>query len=52
MPETEVKNIEVAPKPKCLRCSSEHTVSDLGHWHAGWLTCQVCNIRWEEDEYE
>jgi hypothetical protein len=52
MPEAEVKNIEITPKPKCLRCGSEHTVSDLGHWHPGWWTCQVCNIRWEEDEYE
>ena len=52
MPETEVKNIEIGPKPKCLRCGAEHTVSDLGHWMPGWWTCQVCNIRWEEDEYD
>jgi transposase-like protein len=52
MPEAQVKNIEFTPKPKCLRCGSEHTVSDVGHWMPGWWTCQVCNIRWEEDEYE
>ena len=52
MPEAEVKNIEFTPKPKCLRCGSEHTVSDVGHWLPGWWTCQICNIRWEEDEYE
>lgn len=52
MPEVEVKNLEITPKPKCLRCGSEHTVSDVGHWQRGWWTCQICNIRWEEDEYE
>jgi hypothetical protein len=52
MPEVEVKNLEITPKPKCLRCGSEHTVSDLGHWMPGWFTCQICNVRWEEDEYE
>jgi transposase-like protein len=52
MPESEVKNLEYLPKPKCLRCGAEHTVSDLGHWAKGWWTCAVCNIRWEEDEFE
>jgi transposase-like protein len=52
MPESEVKNLEITPKPKCLRCGAEHTVSDLGHWAKGWWTCSVCNIRWEEDEYD
>jgi hypothetical protein len=52
MPETEVKNLEITAKPKCLRCGAEHTVSDLGHWMPGWWTCSVCNIRWEEDEFE
>jgi hypothetical protein len=52
MPETEVKNAEPTQKPKCLRCGAEHTVSYLGHWLKGWWTCSVCNVRWEEDEYE
>jgi transposase-like protein len=52
MPESEVKNVEITPKPKCLRCGAEHTVSYLGHWEKGWWTCAVCNIRWEEDEFE
>ena len=52
MPESEVKNAEITPKPKCLRCSAEHTVSDLGHWGKGWWTCSVCNIRWEEDTFD
>jgi hypothetical protein len=52
MPENEPKNLEITPKPKCLRCGSEHTVSDVGHWAPGWWTCSVCNIRWEEDEFE
>ena len=52
MPETEVKNLEYTPKPKCQRCGAEHTVSDLGHWAKGWWTCSVCNIRWEEDEFD
>jgi len=43
MPEVEVKNLEITPKPKCLRCGSEHVVSDLGHWMPGWFTCQICN---------
>jgi ribosomal protein L37AE/L43A len=52
MPEVEVKNAEPIEKPKCQRCGAEHTVSDLGHWAKGWWTCSVCNIRWEEDEFE
>ncbi len=52
MPEAEIKNLEIVPKPKCLRCGAQHTVSDLGHWMPGWWTCQVCNIRWEEDEFD
>jgi hypothetical protein len=52
MPETDVKNLEITPKPKCLRCGLEHTVSDVGHWAPGWWTCSICNIRWEEDEFE
>jgi hypothetical protein len=52
MPESEVKNIEFTPKPKCIRCGAEHSVSDLGHWMPGWWTCQICNVRWEEDEFE
>jgi len=52
MPESEVKNADTTPKPKCLRCGAEHTVSDLGHWLQGWWTCAVCNIRWEEDIYD
>ena len=52
MPEAEVKNAEITPKPKCLRCGAEHTVSDLGHWMKGWWTCAVCNIRWEEDIFD
>ena len=53
MPESEVKNLEIMPKPKCLRCGAEHTVSYLGHWAKDWWTCSVCNIRWEEEaEFE
>ena len=52
MPETEVKNAEPTPKPKCIRCGAEHTVSYLGHWLKGWWTCSVCNVRWEEDEFD
>jgi transposase-like protein len=52
MPEAEIKNLEVTPKPKCQRCGAVHTVSDLGLWMKGWWTCQVCNIRWEEDEFD
>ena len=52
MPETDVKNLEITPKPKCLRCGLEHTVSDVGHWAQGWWTCSICNIRWEEDEFD
>jgi hypothetical protein len=52
MPEAIVKNIEITPKPKCMRCGSDHCVSDVCHWQKGWWTCQICNIRWEEDEYE
>lgn len=49
---SEAKAIAVEAKPKCLRCGLQHTVSAVGHWKAGWWTCGVCNIRWEEDEYE
>jgi hypothetical protein len=52
MPEAIIKNLEITPKPKCMRCGSDHSVSDVGHWLPGWWTCQICNIRWEEDEYE
>jgi len=52
MPEAIVKNLEITPKPKCMRCGSDHSVSDIGHWQKGWWTCQICNIRWEEDEFE
>lgn len=52
MTETQVENSANAVKPKCLRCGAEHTVSDLGHWQPGWWTCPVCNIRWEEDEFD
>ena len=53
MPESEVRNLEIMPKPKCLRCGAEHTVSYLGHWAKDWWTCSVCNIRWEEEaEFE
>ena len=34
-------------KPKCVRCGNEQTVSQLGHWHEGWWTCAVCNVRWQ-----
>ena len=32
MPEVEVQNLVITPKPKCLRCGSEHVVrtSDIG----------------------
>jgi hypothetical protein len=53
MPETEVKKAPAElPKPKCMRCGTLHTVSDLGLWKPGWWTCQICNIRWEEDEFD
>ena len=52
MPEAEVKNAEATPKPKCLRCGAEHTVSNLNHWTKGWWTCAICNIRWEEDIFD
>ena len=53
MPETAAKKKEtVVVKPKCMRCGTQHTVSDLGLWMPGWWTCQLCNIRWEEDEFD
>jgi hypothetical protein len=37
-------------KPACVRCNSDHAVSYVGHWKAGWWTCAVCNVRWEDEE--
>lgn len=46
------KEVEAETKPKCPRCGAEHTVANINHWQKDWWHCQVCNIRWEEDEYE
>ena len=47
MPEAKPTRKKPMSKPKCVRCGNEHTVSALGHWHDGWWTCSVCNVRWQ-----